>query len=400
MESGVIGRDEELARARAFLGGLGSGPRALVIEGEAGIGKTAVWLQALDEAAARGCRVLRCAGEEAEARLSFVGLNDLIGDAIDAFLPALPAPQREALEVALLRRASGQGREPEPKAVAIALRSLLVELARASPVVVAVDDVQWLDAATARALAFAARRLDARPVGVLATVRAPMRSADVLGLERALGSERFERVRLGPLSLGALGALLEGRLGHRYRRPALLRIEQATGGNPLFALEVARALGPAPALEPGRALPVPASLREAVAERVAALPPRGRESLLVVAALSHADRRTRRTGLLRGRPGGRRGRRAAAGRRRPRGVHAPAVRRRRLRRGPDRPPARGPRAARGAGRGSRGAGAPPRARDRRRSTTRSPRRSSSPPRTHRPAGRGTPPPSCSSRRGP
>ena len=69
MESGVIGRDEELARARAFLGGLGSGPRALVIEGEAGIGKTAVWLQALDEAAARGCRVLRCAGEEADARL-------------------------------------------------------------------------------------------------------------------------------------------------------------------------------------------------------------------------------------------------------------------------------------------------------------------------------------------
>ena len=169
------------------------------------------------------------------------------------------------------------------------MRSLLVEFSRAGPVIVAVDDVQWLDAATARALAFVARRLDAQPVGVLATVRAPMRSADVLGLKRALGSERFERVRLGPLSLGALGALIEGRLGHRYRRPALLRIEQATGGNPLFALEVARALGPAPTLKPGRALPVPASLREAVAERVAALPPRGRETLLVVAALSHAS---------------------------------------------------------------------------------------------------------------
>jgi DNA-binding CsgD family transcriptional regulator len=281
MDSGVIGRDEELARARAFLTGLRSGPRALVIEGEAGIGKTAMWQQALDEAAAGGCRVLRCAGEEAEARLSFVGLGDLIGDALDA---ELPAPQREALEVALLRRTRSQG--PEPRAVAIALRSLLVELSRAEPVVVAVDDAQWLDAATARALAFAARRLDARPVGVLVTVRAPLREPDVLGLERALHSER---IRLGPLSLGALGALLEGRLGYRYRRPALLRLEQATGGNPLFALEVARALGPAPALEPGRALAVPASLREAVAERVAALSRPGRETLLVVAALSHSS---------------------------------------------------------------------------------------------------------------
>jgi DNA-binding CsgD family transcriptional regulator len=288
MDAGVIGRDEELALARAFLGGLAAGPRALVIEGEAGIGKTAVWLSALDEAATRGCRVLRSAGEESEARLSFVGLNDLIGDTVEPFLPALPAPQRDALEVALLRRASGAGRGPEPKAVAIALRSLLVEVARVSPVVIAVDDLQWLDAATVRALAFAVRRLERHPVGVLATVRAPLRSADALGLERALGSEGFERVRLGPLSLGALGILLDRRLGYRYRRPNLVRIERVTGGNPLFALEIARALGPAPVLEPGGALPVPVSLQEAIVDRIAALPPPGRASLLVVAALSHA----------------------------------------------------------------------------------------------------------------
>ena len=147
MDRGVIGRDEELALARAFLDGAGAGPRALVVEGEAGIGKTAVWLATLEEAAVRGCRVLRCAGEESEARLSFVGLSDLIGDTADEFLPALPAPQREALEVALLRKTS-TGRGPEPRAVAMALRSLLVEAAREQPVVVAVDDVQWLDAAS------------------------------------------------------------------------------------------------------------------------------------------------------------------------------------------------------------------------------------------------------------
>src|SRR5687767_1159713 len=116
MDGGVIGRDEELGVARAFLAHLRAGPRALLVEGEAGIGKTAVWLAALDDAASHGCRVLRCAGEESEARLSFVGLADLIGDTADERLLALPAPQREALEVALLRRAGGAGRGPEPKA--------------------------------------------------------------------------------------------------------------------------------------------------------------------------------------------------------------------------------------------------------------------------------------------
>ena len=80
-------------------------------------------------------------------------------------------------------------------------------------------------------------------------------------------------MRLGPLSLGALGVVLERRLGRRYRRPVLVRIERVTGGNPLFALEVARALGPAPVLEPGGALPVPDTLQEVVADRVAALAP-------------------------------------------------------------------------------------------------------------------------------
>ena len=302
MDPGVIGRDEELALAQAFLGALPDGPRALVVEGEAGIGKTAVWLAALELAESRGCRVLRCAGEESEARMSFVGLTDLVGDTADEVLLALPAAQREALEVALLRRAGADGRGPEPKAVAMGLHSLLVELARVGPVVVAVDDLQWLDAATTRALEFAARRLDGHSVGVLATVRAPLRSPDALGLERALGGERQSRVRLGPLGLGELGALLERQLGHRYRRPVLARIERVTGGNPLFALEIGHALGPDPELEPGGALPVPVSLQEVVVERIAALAPDTREALLVAAALSHpsvetVERTSSATGL-------------------------------------------------------------------------------------------------------
>ena len=126
MDAAVIGRDEELAVTRAFLSGLPAGPRALRIEGEAGIGKTAVWLAALDDAAARGYRVLRCAGEESEARLSLVGLADLIGDAAGDGLAALPGPQREALDVALLRtrrRGRARGHDRRHRAALAARRA-------------------------------------------------------------------------------------------------------------------------------------------------------------------------------------------------------------------------------------------------------------------------------------
>src|SRR5439155_15447308 len=109
----LVGRDPELLAVREFLAGLTRGPRALVIEGEAGIGKTAVWQAALDEGAAKGFLVLRCAGDQAEARLSFVGLGDLIGEVADESLGSLPEPQREALELALARRGSEGGRLPD-----------------------------------------------------------------------------------------------------------------------------------------------------------------------------------------------------------------------------------------------------------------------------------------------
>ena len=282
----LIGREAELAVSRTLLDGLDDGPRGLLVEGDAGIGKTAIWRSALADAEARGYRVLRCVAEQAEARLSFVGLADLADPIADDFLDALPAPQRDALEVALVRRA-GSGQPPDPTAVGAGFRALLVRAAEAGPLVLAVDDVQWLDAATARALAFAVRRLDGLPVGVLATVRTPLAEADPLGLERALGPGRLQRERLGPLGVDAVRGLIESRLGHEYRRPTLVKLAQASNGNPLFALEIARALGPAPALEAGAPLPVPENLREIVAGRIADLDPQARGALLVAAALSH-----------------------------------------------------------------------------------------------------------------
>jgi DNA-binding CsgD family transcriptional regulator len=281
----LVGREAELASAHAFLAGASGGMRALLVEGDPGIGKTALWRAVVSEADGRGCRVLACAGGQAEARLSFAGLTELLGDGVDETLASLPPVQREALEVALALRAA-PGQAPDAKTIGMGLRSLLAALAARGPVLVAVDDLQWLDRATVRALAFAAKRMGGHPVGLLVTVRTP---ADPLGVERALGWERFARLRLGPLSAGALRVLLEERLGYRYPRPVLLRVAEVSGGNPLFALEFARALGPAPALEPGAPLPVPESLRELLAERLAQLGPAGRKSLLAAAALSRAS---------------------------------------------------------------------------------------------------------------
>jgi predicted ATPase len=222
MDSAIVGRDEELEVVHVFPAGAREGPRGLLVEGEAGIGKTAVWRAALDEAAAQRYRVLACVAGQAEARLSFAGLSDLLGGVTDADLAALPTPQREALEVALVRRAGTARRAPDPRTVAVALRTLLVDLARTRPVVVAVDDVQWLDAATARALAFAARRLDGQRVAIVATLRAPVAAPEPLGLERV--SLRARTLDVAPAASKAITLRLPATLRGLLRRQGKLSV--------------------------------------------------------------------------------------------------------------------------------------------------------------------------------
>src|ERR1700761_5394957 len=108
----LVGRDRAVAATNGFLAGLRTGPRALIVEGEAGIGKSAVWRASLDAARQAGYLVLDGVGEQVEARMSFVGLADLVGERYDEFADALPARQREALENALLR---GTGRVARPQ---------------------------------------------------------------------------------------------------------------------------------------------------------------------------------------------------------------------------------------------------------------------------------------------
>ena len=282
MTSVVLGRDEELQVVGRFLDSLAVGPAACVFEGEAGIGKTALWREGVGGARTADVRVLSCAPAEVETALSYSSLADLFADVEPSEFATLPAPQRDALEVALLRADHGDAVAGQ-RAVATAAVSVLGLLAASTPVVVAVDDVQWLDLPSARVLEFAARRLEGRPVGFLLSLRTG--SSVPLGLDRSLGGGRLEVIRVGPLSAGALHQLIKARLDATFSRAELLRIHRATGGNPFFALEFASSLLRAGPPAAGEALAVPEDVRELVAGRLRMLPGATREMLSFAAAM-------------------------------------------------------------------------------------------------------------------
>jgi DNA-binding CsgD family transcriptional regulator len=249
----------------------------LVVCGEPGIGKSTVWEAGVDLARARGFAVWSARPGEAETGLSFAGLADLVEAA--GVLAGLPPPQRHALEVAV-RRAEPDGPPPEPLAVAAGLLGALrAAAAAAGPVLVAVDDLPWLDGASAGAVVFAARRLAGEDVRFLVA----RRDGRPTELERVLEAAGVARVALGPLSLGAVSGLLAARLGEPLPRRVVRLVFDTSGGNPLFALELGRAVAERGLPEIGAALPVPGVLGELFGARVAALPPGVRRALLAVA---------------------------------------------------------------------------------------------------------------------
>jgi DNA-binding CsgD family transcriptional regulator len=282
----VIGRDAELDFVRAFLDDVGAGPAGLVLSGEAGIGKTILWEMGVDQA--RGCfaHVLTCRGAEAEAGLSFAGLSELLSDVLEDALDSLLPPRRRALEVALLRAEPGEG-PPDPLAIGLAVHDVLRVATQQGPLLVAVDDVQWLDAASAGALEVALRRLRTDQIGVLVASRGTALATIPLGLDRSLREQRLTVLSVGPLSLGALHHLLGERLGLELSRPELARVQEASGGNPYFALELGRELVRTQARpSAGRNLRVPESLRELLGGRLAQLPEETADVLLGISAVA------------------------------------------------------------------------------------------------------------------
>jgi hypothetical protein len=280
--SEIVGRTGELARLAAFLEE-GPGTAVFVIEGEPGIGKTTLWRRGLAVATDHGRRVLACSPAESEAALSFAGLSDLLKGLEDIF-DALPDPQRYALEVALLR-VQPTGPSPGWRAVSAAVLSVIRQLAARGPLLIAVDDLQWLDASTARVLEFAIRRLEDEPVTFLLAQRGGAASPLPLGLERPVAEDRVTRVTLAPLSLDEIRALVHARLGVDLPPSTMRPLYDVSAGNAFFALEIARAEVRGEQRPTGQALPVPQNLRDdLIRDRLGAVPALGREALLYASA--------------------------------------------------------------------------------------------------------------------
>ncbi|MEU6479954.1 AAA family ATPase [Streptomyces sp. NPDC047017] len=273
----VIGQEEPSAAAREQLARGGS----VLLHGPAGIGKSTV-LRALAEEYAPAARtVLRCSATESESHLPFLALADLFGLVLDDVAGALPAAQRTALESALTGRGEST-LQRDGLALRLAVLSALRALAAEGPVLIVADDLQWLDAASAELLGFAARRLGGTPVRMLCAVRTEDEEYD--RQLRACPPDTLS-VPLGPLTRAQVSALLDHRGYTGLPRSTVREIHRTSGGNPLFALELGRALAGTPAPpRPGEPLPVPTSLRALVLSRLEMLSDGARRTLLVASA--------------------------------------------------------------------------------------------------------------------
>jgi len=272
----LLNREDERAVLNGLLEDLRSGRgRVLVVRGEAGVGKSA--LLEYVTAAAADMRVIPAAGVESEMELAFASLHQLCGPLLDR-LADLPAPQRDALQIAFGLRA---GAAPDRFLVGLAVLTLLAEVAEDRPLLCVLDDAQWLDRASAQVLTFAARRLLAEPVGLIFAAREPGEQFRGLAeLEvRGLADKDARR-------------LLRSVVGFRLDERVLDRILAETNGNPLALLELPQGLGPAQ-LAGGFGLPgaraVPAWIVAGFRRRLAALPADTRSLMLIAAAEPTGD---------------------------------------------------------------------------------------------------------------
>jgi len=268
----LIDRQAERGVLEGLLEAIRAGEsRALVVSGEAGVGKTAL-LEYLSQQAS-GCRLARAAGVQSEMELPFAGLHQLCAPMLDN-LPHLPRPQREALRTAF---GISAGSAPDRFLVGLAVLSLLSDAAEQQPLVCVVDDEQWLDRASAHVLGFVARRLVAESVGLIFAARVP--SSELMGLPE---------LAVEGLSESDARALLDAALAGPVDSPVLDRIVAETRGNPLALLELSRAVSPRQVaggfwLPPG-AVRLSGGIEEHFRQRIEALPTTTRRLLLIAAA--------------------------------------------------------------------------------------------------------------------
>ena len=244
--------------------------------GAPGIGKTTLVRHATEQAQSEGFCVLSCCPSSAEAELTYAALGDVLRELPEEIVGRLPRPQRSAFDAALLIDERAAGADGRIRSVGLGLLNALDLLGEQQPVLLVLDDVQWLDQPSSAVLEFALRRLRGEPVTVLACGR-----DEPAWLTRALPADTLE---LGPLSFGAIHRIVHDRIGVGLPRPVLRRLYEAAGGNPFFALELARSHLGAPDTAAWEETPFPKSLEVITEARIGALPPDSVEVLAVAAA--------------------------------------------------------------------------------------------------------------------
>jgi len=275
----LFGREAEIAMLDQLVARIPEQGGALVLRGDPGIGKTALLAVASAAASSKGVCVLRAAGAQSEIGLAFAGLHQLLRPVL-TLLDRLPEPQRDALPAAF---GALDVAAPDPFKIALAALNLLACAAERTPLLLVVDEAQWLDTPTARALAFIARRVDAEPIAVLLALRN--------GVASTIDGAELPELRLGGLADEAAGELVDasaGNLAPGLRR----RVLQIAAGNPLALLELPEALRLEAAridgISPGT-VSLTSRLEHAFAQQVSGLPAQTRDLLLLAAVDERAS---------------------------------------------------------------------------------------------------------------
>src|SRR5215207_587480 len=277
---GMESRPVEGRSVSGFLASATSQPSALLIEGEPGIGKTTLWLAAVEQAQDKGFRVLSARAAAAESVLAYTALADLLDGVPASAWMDLPDPQRAAVDQVLLRADSGS--TTDQRAVSAAFLSVVEYLTDDGPLLVAIDDLQWIDPSSMHVVAFAARRLSG-PVGILGSVRTNGASGNGGAWLQMPRPDAMNRIRLNPLGIHDLHAAVSARLRRPFSRPTMGRIHEVSGGNPFYAIELARAIAErAPVVQTS----LPRTLADVVRTRLRGLDPNVHDALLAASCMA------------------------------------------------------------------------------------------------------------------
>jgi DNA-binding CsgD family transcriptional regulator len=278
MAAGMASRPAEEAALSEFLTAASGAPAALLVDGEAGIGKTTLWQAGLQWARDRGFRVLSARAANAQSVLAYASLADLLYGVAASAWADLPNPQRIAVDRVLLGQQSADA-VTDRRAVAAAFLSVVDGLADGGPILLAIDDLQWLDPSSAHVIGFAARRLSG-PVGILATIRTETDDAGATAWLQLPRPDDIERITVRPLPSRALHAIVRDQLGQPIPSAVMARIHQVSAGNPFYAIELARTfVGSVDEI-------LPDTLAELVRARIGGLDPAVHNVLLAAACLA------------------------------------------------------------------------------------------------------------------